>query len=92
MDRCLLQAKDLPPGFLVEAIYCANYLLNHFLTRAIPLVTPIERWYGRKLSVNHIRVFGCVAWAHIYDDCKKKLDAKSHACIMMGYSEESKSY
>jgi hypothetical protein len=37
-------------------------------------------------------VFGCVSWAHISDDCKKKLDAKSHACIMMGYSKESKSY
>jgi hypothetical protein len=31
-----------------------------------------------------------VFWAHI--DCKKKLDAKSHSCIMMGYSEEFKDY
>jgi hypothetical protein len=37
-------------------------------------------------------MFGCVAWAHISDDYMKKLDAKSHACIMMGYSEESKAY
>jgi hypothetical protein len=37
-------------------------------------------------------VFGCVSWAHISDDCRKKLDAKSHACIMTGYSEESEAY
>jgi hypothetical protein len=35
-------------------------------------------------------VFGCVAWAHISNDFRKKLDAKSHACIMMGYYEEFK--
>jgi hypothetical protein len=33
-------------------------------------------------------VFGCVSWAHIYDDLRKKLDAKIHACIMIGYYEE----
>jgi hypothetical protein len=37
-------------------------------------------------------VFGCVAWDHIRYNCRKKLDAKSHGCTMMGYSEESKSY
>jgi hypothetical protein len=34
-------------------------------------------------------VFGCVAWDHIFYDFRKKLDAKSHDCIMMGYFEES---
>jgi hypothetical protein len=37
-------------------------------------------------------VWMCFPWDHIPDDCRKKLDLKSHACIMMGYSEESKSY
>jgi hypothetical protein len=37
-------------------------------------------------------VFGCVSWAHIPNDCRNNLDEKSHACIMMGYSKESKSY
>jgi hypothetical protein len=37
-------------------------------------------------------VFGCVSLAHISNDYRNKLDAKSHACIMMGYSEESNSY
>jgi hypothetical protein len=37
-------------------------------------------------------MFGCITWDHILDDKRKKLDAKSHACIMMGYSKESKAY
>jgi hypothetical protein len=55
-------------------------------------MTPLEKWSGRKPLVGHLRTFGCIAWAHILDDKRKKLDAKSHACIMMGYSKESKAY
>jgi hypothetical protein len=55
-------------------------------------VTLVKKWSGRKPSVGHLRTFGCIAWAHILDDRRKKLDVKSHACIMMGYSEESKAY
>jgi len=92
MARCLLQDKDLPPHFWVEAVYYANYLLNRILTQVIPSMTLVKRWYGKKPSVGHLCVFGCVVWAHIPNDCRKKLDEKSHAFIMMGYSEESKSY
>jgi transposase InsO family protein len=42
MARCLLQAKDLPPRFWDEAVYCANYLLNHISTRVVPSMTPVE--------------------------------------------------
>jgi hypothetical protein len=37
-------------------------------------------------------VFGCVSWDRISDDFINKLDEKAHACIMMGYFEESKAY
>jgi hypothetical protein len=37
-------------------------------------------------------VFGFVFWDHISDDCEKKMDEKSHAFSMMGYSKESKFY
>jgi len=26
-----------------------------------------------------------ILWEHISDDCRKKIEAKSHACIMTGY-------
>jgi hypothetical protein len=92
MVRCLLQTKNTPFRFWAEAVYCANYFLNHISIQVVPSMTPVEQWCGKKLSVDHLRVFGCVVWAHISDDCRKKLDAKSHAFIMMGYSEESKAY
>ena len=39
-----------------------------------------------------MRVFGCVAYAHIPDQLIKKLDSKGEKCIFIGYSEESKAY
>jgi hypothetical protein len=53
-------------------------------------MAPIEKWYGKKTYVGHLHVFGCVSWDQIPDDYQKKLDAKSHGFIMMGYSEDSK--
>jgi len=54
-------------------------------------MTLVEQWYGKNPLVNHLHVFICVSCAHIYDDCRNNLDVKSHAFIMMGYSEEWKS-
>ena len=39
-----------------------------------------------------MRVFGCVAYAHIPDQLRKKLESKGEKCIFIGYSEESKAY
>ena len=39
-----------------------------------------------------MRVFGCVAYAHILDQLRKKLDSKGEKCIFVGYSDESKAY
>lgn len=37
-------------------------------------------------------MFGCIAWDQIPNDKWNKLDGKSLACIMVGYSNRSKSY
>lgn len=39
-----------------------------------------------------MRVFGCVAYAHVLDELRKKLDNKGYKCIFVGYSYESKAY
>jgi hypothetical protein len=61
-------------------------------TKVVWDMIPLEMWSGNKPLVEHLRMFGCIAWAHIPDDKRKKLDGKSNACIMTGYSDESKAY
>jgi len=53
---------------------------------------PEEAWSGRKQGVTHMKVFGCVAYAHILDQLRKNLDNNGEKCIFIGYSEESKAY
>ena len=54
--------------------------------------TPYERWYGRKPDVSHFRVFGCMAYAHVPDCERRKLDTKSKKMRFVGYSLTLKGY
>ena len=48
---------------------------------------PQEAWSGMSFNVSHIKVFGCVAYAHVPKELRGKLDDKSEKCIFIGYSE-----
>jgi len=49
-----------------------------------------EAWSGKKQNVSHMIVFGCVAYAHVLDELRRKLDNKGEKCIFVGYSDEPK--
>ena len=55
-------------------------------------MTLYEAWSGRKPGVAHLKVFGCIAYAHVPDEKRRKLDHKSVKCIFIGYCEETKTY
>ncbi|MCO5587111.1 hypothetical protein L7F22_041058 [Adiantum nelumboides] len=92
MARCMLKAKSLPHKLWMEAVACAAHVLNRCPTRALKTITPYESWYDRKPSVSYFRVFGCLAYAHIPQQLRRKLDDKAVKCIFVGYSSGSKGY
>lgn len=55
-------------------------------------MTPEEAWSGRKPAVDHFKIFGCIAYAHVPDEKRKKLDDNSEKCVFLGVSEHSKAY
>lgn len=57
---------------------------------AVKNITPEEAWKGNK--PNYFKVFGCIAFAHVPDVKRKKLDDKAQKCIFFGVSEHSKAY
>ncbi|RDY03481.1 hypothetical protein CR513_12928, partial [Mucuna pruriens] len=61
-------------------------------TKSVCDKTPKEAWGGKRPSIRHLRVFGCIAYAHVLDQLKKKLDDKGEMCIFIGYSTNSKAY
>ena len=55
-------------------------------------ITLVEAWNGIKPSIDHFRVFGCIAHVHVPEVQRTKLDNRSVKCILLGVSEESKGY
>ncbi|KAL4301681.1 hypothetical protein GQ457_10G015230 [Hibiscus cannabinus] len=92
MARSMLKAKNMPKEFWAEAVSCAVYLSNRSPTKNVDNVTPQEAWSGRKPSVRHIRVFGSIAYAHVPDQGRLKLDDRSSKYVFIGYDSNSKGY
>lgn len=66
--------------------------MNRSPTISVKNMTPEEAWSGRRPSVDHFQIFGCIAYTHVPDEKRKKLDDKSEKCIFLGVSEASKAY
>ena len=92
MAQCMVKRQQLPHVFWLEAVMCATYILNRCPTKSLQSITPYEAWHGKKPSIGHLRVFGCLAYALVPMQQRRKLDDKAVKCIFVGYSAESKGY
>eukprot|EP00253_Pinus_taeda_P035794 PITA_35794 len=61
----MLKEKHLPHEYWVEVVTCAVYILNRCPTKVVMNKIPEEAWSDLKQIVTHMRVFGCVAYAHL---------------------------
>ncbi|KAG8483480.1 hypothetical protein CXB51_023157 [Gossypium anomalum] len=92
MARCLLFEKKLPKNLWAEAVNTAVYLQNRLPTKALEQKTPFEAWFGFKPSIDHLRVFGCLCYAHILVVKRDKLSKRAKPGILVGYSSVKKGY
>ena len=92
MARCMLREKKLTNKYWAEAVLTAVYVLNRSPTSSLQDKIPQEAWDGKKVNVSHFRIFGSVAFSHVPEKIRKKLDDRSEKCIFVGYSEQSKAY
>ncbi|KAG8495997.1 hypothetical protein CXB51_009246 [Gossypium anomalum] len=92
MARCLLFEKNLPKNMWAGAVNTAVHLQNRLPTKALQHKTPFEAWFGFKPSLTHLRVFGCLCYAQIPAVKRSKLDKKTQADILVGYSSVKKGY
>ncbi|KAK3020979.1 hypothetical protein RJ639_046966 [Escallonia herrerae] len=53
---------------------------------------PEEEWSGKPVNYSFLRVFGCIAYAHIDKEERKKLDSKSQKCVFVGYGGDEYGY
>jgi hypothetical protein len=91
MARALLKQRRMPVEFCGEVVVTAVYLQNRLPTKGLAGRTPYEAWHGRKLAVNHLRVFGCRAFVKQLGHVDKLVD-RSCTGVFIGYAEGAKAY
>jgi len=88
----MLNDKNLPNYFWAKAVATVIYIMNRKPTSAIHSMTPKEKFTCKKPDVSHLIVFGCIAYVHVHDEKRSKLDPKAKKCIFIGYSLQQKGY
>jgi hypothetical protein len=92
ITRAMLNEKNLPNYFWAEAVATTVYIMNRTPTAAVHGMTPEEKFTSKKSDVFHFKVFGCIAYVHVPDEKRSKLDLKAEKCIFIEYSLEQKGY
>ena len=82
----MLEEKSIPMFYWAEAVRTAVYIQNRIGEKMLTH----EMYFGRKSNLRHLRVFGSIAYVHVPKEKRRKLDAKSEKCILVGYSDEQK--
>lgn len=90
--RSMLSHAKLPKIYWAEAVATAAYIQNGLPTSVLKKKTPNQRWCGKKPDMSHMRVFGCVAYAHVPDTERRKLHKKAVKLSFMGYANNAKGY
>ncbi|KAF0688846.1 hypothetical protein As57867_019533, partial [Aphanomyces stellatus] len=75
-----------------EALNYVVYTENRSPTKALGGKTPFEALNGRKPNIDHLRPFGCTAFAFIDKAKRAKLDPRAIKCVFVGYASQHKSY
>ena len=65
--------KGLPKYFWAEAVYAAVDILNMSPTTTLKDKTPVEAWSGNKPYVSHFKIFGCICYADVPAEKRKKI-------------------
>jgi len=88
----MLNEKNLPNYFWAEAVIVVIYIMNRTPTAVVHGMTPKEKFTGKKLDVSHLRMFSYIAYVHVPNEKRSKLNPKAEKCIFIGYSLEQKGY
>ena len=87
MIRSMFSYSILPSSFWGYALETVMYILNVVPSKSISK-TPLELWNGRKASLRHICIWGCIAY--VLQSKTTKLEPRSKVCLFVGYPKETR--
>lgn len=77
--------------YIYEVTATSVYIKNQ-TTETLEGSTPYEKWYSKKLSVMHLRIFENDCYAHIPKDQRSKLEINLKKYLMIDYNKGNKIY
>lgn len=85
MVRTMMITSKLPAPFWGEAVHTAAKVRNRLPTSSLRgNISPHEAWFGKAPSLEHLRVFGCLAFYSIKHP-KTKVQSRGRRCCFLGY-------
>ena len=78
----MLETKSLAENLWAEAMNSSVYIHNRVPHSFVKGKTPFEEYFGHKLDVSNLRVFGSTAWARIPLDKRRDLQPQRIKCML----------
>lgn len=86
--RCLMFDSGLPKCLWHLAVAAATYLLNRTVNRSIDYKIPLQVFNPKlKLNLEHIRRFGCLAYAKLLTKPETKFSERAIRTVLVGYQK-----
>jgi hypothetical protein len=92
MARSMMNERNIPQTYWVEAIHIVVHILNKAHFRPHSDKTPYEPWFGRLASIKHFKVFRSKCYIKNNDENIGKYDDRADEGIFLGYATNSKGY
>ncbi|CAH9146225.1 unnamed protein product [Cuscuta epithymum] len=90
--RTLRFHANLPIEFWGECVLAAGYLINRLPSPVIENKSPYEMLYKKPPLYTHLRVFGCLCYAHSKETTGDKFAQRGIKCVFLGYAYTQKGW
>jgi len=90
--RALRIQVGLPKRFCCECVLTASYLISLTPTPILSSKSPYEILFRKPPNYDHLRVFGCLCFAHVNPKSSDKMDPPAVKCLFPGYPYGEKGY
>jgi hypothetical protein len=87
VGRALLFQANLPKTFWSYAVQHATYIINRIPSAILKNKSPYELLHNEKPQIEHLKVFGSLAYASTLLAHRGKLDPRARKCIFLGYKQ-----
>ena len=84
--------SNVPEKFWGECLLSACHLINRIRLSSIAFISPYEKLFGKKPSLEHLRVFGCLCFVSTLRSHRRKFDQRATNCVFLGYPSNQKAY